>query len=295
MELRMQQKKKSADRRKLLFFGVIAIFAIVTAGIFITSQKNSNTGTSEPTPTTLPTPTPTEDPYITLNETPQTEGGHFFEKTPVIGGQQAYVAYPMRVNKYSPPQIIIYSHGSNTTVTTDFDDEFMQNMRGYGDFFTKEGYVFAASAMHGANWGNQASVDDMKKLADWISEQYSTQDKINLLAHSMGGLSTLKFGFQHSSIVNKIALLAPTSYANTYKQADFDKLTTIDVIIWHGDKDVNVPWSMSNQLVNRAKSLGKTITFHTLSGKGHWDVDTELKQEILDFYSGVGDSIESAE
>jgi predicted esterase len=285
MELRMQQKQKTINRKRVLFFTVVIVFALIILGIVVTTQNtNQGTNTQTPTPTTLPTPTPTENPFITLQETPVTENGHFFEKTPVVGGQQAYVAYPITFNKFSPPKIIIYSHGSNTTVTKNFNDEFMINMRGYGEFFTKEGYVFAASAMHGANWGSQASVDDMKNLVNWINEQYEVQSNINLIAHSMGGLPTIKFGFQHGAMVDKMALLAPTSYPTTYKKADFDKLANIDITIWHGNKDVNVPWSLSNQLVSTAKKNGKEITFNTLSGKGHWDVDTELKSDILDFF-----------
>lgn len=272
---------------KLLSIAFVIFILVLVVLLVVTNlpKDNNINGNVEPTATPTPTPEPTVNPIITIDEPPVTEGGHFFEKSPKIDGQQAYIAYPTQIKRDAPPTIIIYSHGSITTITTDFTDDFMKDMREYGDFFTKNGYIFAASAMHGENWGSQASVNDMSSLIKWIADKYPANGKVNLVAHSMGGLPTIKFGMQNPDRVNKMALLAPTSYPTTYKKADIEKLFPVEIKIWHGDKDVNVPWSISNQFVNVSKNAGKTITFITLKGKTHWDVDTELKQEILDFYN----------
>src|SRR3989338_11652984 len=88
-------------------------------------------------------------------------GGTFFEKMPKIKTEQAYLAYPMQVDPAFPSTLIVYSHGSNTTVTTNMNDQFMKDMRVYGEFFTARGYAFSASSMHGANWGSADSQNDM--------------------------------------------------------------------------------------------------------------------------------------
>lgn len=284
---RKAQKDKKLNS-KLLGAAFIVILAIIIGTIaMINAPKPGENAQNTVTPSPTETPTPTVDPFITLDEPPVTENGHYFEKSPVIDGQQAYVAYPKRIKRDEPPTVILYSHGSITTITTDFSDDFMKDMRNYGDFFTQNGYIFAASAMHGENWGSQASVNDMNSVIKWIGDRYPMSGKVNLVAHSMGGLPTIKFAMQNPEKVNKMALLAPTSYPTTYKKADIQKLLPIEIKIWHGDKDVNVPWSISNQFVNVARNAGKTITFITLKGKTHWDVDTELKQEILEFYNEV--------
>ena len=291
-EILRKNQKKGNPATGILALAVIA--AIIGGSAYFAYPYFFKVSSTEPTsqPTTSPTPTPTENPYITLNETPVTEDGHFFEKLPVIEGQQAYIAYPLTYNKNYPPTLVIYSHGSNTTVTTNFKEDNMINMRAYGEFFTDNGYAFAASAQHGVNWGNQASVNDMNNLINWVKESYSINDKVNLLAHSMGGMPTLKFAMQNPEKTFRMALLAPSNSVETYKKADIEAITPVEIKIWHGDKDVNVPWSASNQLVAFAKKYGKEITFVTLKGKTHWDVDTELMPEILDFYNGTAETIE---
>jgi|GEM_PF-783952 len=268
----------------IVLAGVIGVTAYYLYPRFFGTQQSH-----EIAKTPEPTPAPTENPYITFDEKPAVEDAIYFEKTPLIEGQQAYVAYPITYNKNFPPQLIVYGHGSNTTVTINFKEDNMINMRAYAQYFTDKGYAFSASAQHGANWGSQASIDDMTKLINWVNESYKIQPQVNLIAHSMGGLPIIKFAMQHPAKIYRVALLAPTSRSETYKKAEIDALAPVQIKIWHGDKDVNVPWSLSSQFVAFAKRNGKSIDFVTLKGKTHWDVDTELMPEILDFFNSVSD------
>jgi hypothetical protein len=291
----LKKREQPVGTPKYIYIlGIIAVLGIV--GFFIFTQNQGKTGDNAsvtPTPSQTVVPTPTEDPYRTFEEETVTADGHYFEKLPLIEGQQAYIAYPKTILKAAPPTIVVYSHGSITTITKNMNDEFMQDMRSYGEFFTENGYIFAASAMHGQNWGNAASVADMKAMVQWIKENYPAQEKVNLVAHSMGGLPTWRFAFENPTLVNKIALLAPTSNYETYKKANYDAIKTIPIRIWHGNKDVNVPYSVSTTMLARAKANGvQNIELVTLQGKTHWDVDTELMQDILNFYEGNSEPTE---
>lgn len=223
-----------------------------------------------------------EPPVQLYDEIPADEASTYFEKTPVIGGQQAYIAHPIKINPTQPPTLIVYSHGSNTTVTTNFNDPFMKDLQQYGKFFTSKGYVFSASNQHGANDGNQASIDDTKAMIKWISEEYLVQEKVYMIGFSMGGRPTIYYTQQFPESVGKIAMLAP---ATCYCSPElYNSLKGIPIKIWHGTSDINVPYSAALEFIERAKPYELDITLRTIEGAGHFDIDTEYMEEIYEFF-----------
>ena len=203
----------------------------------------------------------------------------------LIEGQQAYIVVPSNIDEKDPPILIMYSHGSNTSVTENMKDQFMQDLKMYGELFTQYNYIFAASNQHGVNWGNTASIQDTLNLKDWVSTNYVIQEKVYLLGFSMGGLPTLNFTTKYPELISKIALLAPTTKTSEWNQTRADKVKDIDIKIWHGNKDVNVPYSSVAYFVNSMEKWGKDIEFVTLEGKTHFDVDTEYMEDILTFFN----------
>lgn len=222
---------------------------------------------------------------ITYNELPVAADGHFFEKTPTIGGQVAYIAHPIEIDPDNPPTIIVYSHGSITFITENFNDPFMLEMRSYGEYFTKENYIFAASNEHGENWGNAASVQDIKAMVEWIQERYQTQPKIYMTGHSMGGLPTFEYAFAYPETVSKIGLLAPTTRSSVWNEEKLASLNDKQVKIWHGEADVNVGSFNSERFKTDADRYGNNINLVLLPGVDHWGVDTELMDELLEFFN----------
>lgn len=212
-------------------------------------------------------------------------GPPYLEVYETIEEQPAYIAVPAPINPQNPPAIILYSHGSNTEVSFDTNDEFMQDLHAYGVFFTENDYIFAASNQHGANWGNEESIQDNINLITWINERYDTQDKVNMIGYSMGGLPTMNFASDYPERVNKIALLAPTTISNEWNAERVAKIEDIDIKIWHGTSDVNVPYSLSTTFINTLKNLGKEVELITLDGKTHWDIHTEYMEDILEFFN----------
>jgi len=218
-------------------------------------------------------------------EKPVQEGPQYEEILTTIEGQQAYICVPTNIEENNPPTVIIYSHGSNTNITEDMNEQFMKDMQEYGILFTSHNYIFSASNQHGVNWGNSASVQDMLNLKTWIEERYSIQPKINLIGFSMGGLPTLNFATKYPEFIGKIALLAPSIKSAEWNNTRAQKLKDIEIKLWHGNKDVNVPYSSSVSFVKKLQGYGITIDFVTVEDKGHFDIDTEYIQDILEFFS----------
>ncbi len=212
------------------------------------------------------------------------EGPHYEEFFPIIDGQQAYVVAPKRFDE-KKIVLILYSHGSNTTVTQNMEDQFMKDLQSYGILFTEYNYIFAASNQHGVNWGNSPSIQDTLNLKDWVNERYEIETGIYLIGFSMGGLPTMNFATTYPDIIEKIALLAPTTKSSSWDQGRADKLKDMHIKLWHGNKDVNVPYPYSVSFVKKLEGYGVFIDFITLDGKGHFDIDTEYSSEILEFFN----------
>ncbi len=213
------------------------------------------------------------------------EENAYKEFFPVIDDQQAYIVLPSQIDRDDPPVLVIYSHGSNTTVTQNMDDPFMKDLLEYGKYFTQHNYIFSASNQHGVNWGNASSVRDTLNLKNWVEANYPIQPTIYMIGYSMGGLPTMNFASEYPELISKIALLAPTTKSSQWNQARVDKIMNIDMKIWHGNADVNVPYSSTNTFVNTLKKYGKEVTFITLEGKTHWDLDIEYMEDILEYFS----------
>lgn len=220
-----------------------------------------------------------------LKEEDIEQGPLYEEFFPIIEDEQAYVVVPTKIDSSNPPKLIIYSHGSNTTVTQNMEDQFMKDLLEYGKFFTQYNYIFAASNQHGANWGNQASVRDTLNLKQWVMQNYDIKPSIYMIGFSMGGLPTMNFASENPEMVSKIALLAPTTRTSEWNQRRVDRVKDIEIKVWHGNADVNVPYSTSVNFVSTMNKFGKEVILVTLQGKTHWDIDTQYMEDILDFFS----------
>lgn len=161
----------------------------------------------------------------------------------------------------------------------------MRDLQQYGIFFTPHNYIFSASNQHGVNWGNSASIQDTINLKHWVAQNYKIKPNVYLIGFSMGGLPTMNFATTYPEVVDRIALLAPTTKSSAWNQGRADLLKSMNIKLWHGNKDVNVAYSYSLAFVKKLEGYGIYIDFITLEGKGHFDIDTEYMEDILEFFS----------
>lgn len=274
-------------RKTFALFGIIVMIVAIT--VFIVIFKKSSPPEmvqTNPTPTpvaTTATPVPTPTPIVYSETAPEGFSG-FFEKTPSIGGQQGYVAYPSTIDPALPPTIVMYYHGSSQRITTNFSDEVMKNVRYMASEFTKKNFVFLASNQHGDNYGSVAAVQDSIALIDWVKTQYPIEEKIMILGFSMGGMPAMKHVLLHHTTIKKIALLAPATQVELYKADDFEKYRNVPLKVWHGTADKNVPYWVGKELLTYFTKKELPIELVTLDGKTHFQIDTEYTADIIDFF-----------
>lgn len=276
----MDNKSKSVLKNILIFI-LLVVLLLVPGYFFYKIFFLDKNDIQEDTPISQEE---TKD-EIEQQESVEKESIPFKEYFPILDQQQAYVVVPGKLDKENPPILIIYSHGSNTTVTQNMQDQFMQDLLAYGEYFSNHNYIFSASNQHGANWGSAASLRDTSNLIEWVMENFDIKAKIYMIGFSMGGLPTMNFVSQNSNMIEKVALLAPTTKASEWNIQRAEMISNIKIKIWHGNADVNVPYSSTVNFVNKLKNLGKEIQFETIQGKGHWDLDTEYMEEILIFFN----------
>lgn len=243
-------------------------------------QDNPETITPTPLPTT-PEPTPVT---IMFEEKAAPGAEHFFEKTPKLGGEQGYVAYPMKIQEDKPPAIVMYYHGSTQRITTNFSEQVMKNMREYGSFFTERNVAFLASNQHGDNFGRIVAVEDSRALIKWVQDRYPISGNVYILGFSMGGMPAMRHVVTYPKEVKKIALLAPAQQIETYSAAQIKQFSQVRLKVWHGTADVNVPYWVAEELATYFEKHSVPLELVTLKGKTHWDVDTEYMNEIYEWF-----------
>jgi len=304
-ELRNQKNKHKPRNDQDFAFGFafstfvsVAIIALVLGIIFYKPEVTQDEEIFAPIVNDTETPDlfddiPEPEPIkVKLERDPSELGSHFFESQPIIDEQQAYIAYPLEYPAEQPPTVVIYSHGSDTSITDDLETDFMKDMREYGVQFTKAGYVFAASNQHGENWGNDESLQDMLNLMDWFPKNdLEVAEAANLIGFSMGGLPTLNFASAHPELVERVALLAPTTRSDLWETEFYSSMKNLIFKVWHGTQDVNINLKFTRAFVEEAQEHINDIAFIEVEGASHFDIDTELIPDIIDFFTQLPEKV----
>lgn len=266
----------------IIFLLLLALPGYLCYQLLVSQPQKQEIQTNTEEKKTAEETNPTEE-VKKEEEKPQT-GPHYTEIVRELEGQTAYIAVPTDIDTTNPPEIVVYNHGSNTRVISDMYDPFMRDLQVYGDLFTTKNFIFAASNAHGENWGNAESIADNLNMITWIRNRYPTAKNLYFIGFSMGGLPTTHYVTKYPDDVVKIALLAPTTRTYEWNATEVAKIKDIDIKIWHGVMDVNIEIQSSREFVTYMKKLGKDIPLVELQAKTHSDLDTEYKEDVLNFF-----------
>lgn len=98
----------------------------------------------------------------------------------VLGGQDVRLTVP---GTDDPRGVAIFFHGQTGGVDNRMDDPWLQSL-------VRAGWIVASSDFHTASWGNEASTEDTRLLAQWATEQ--TGEPVRLfVSGSMGATVSL--------------------------------------------------------------------------------------------------------
>lgn len=210
--------------------------------------------------------------------------GEYREDVVVIDGQPMYYAYPELRNNSPKPTLVVYSHGQLQRITQNLEEAYMLKIREYGEFFASKGYAFSASNQHDDNWGQAESLRDIALSIEWFTENnLPIQNQVHMIGFSMGGLAPVNYAIENPEYIKSITLLAPTP-KNNLNRDSVEILTEIPIKIWHGTADINIPFTASQQYISVFETLGKEVELIPIENAQHYDVETSLMEEILEFF-----------
>lgn len=247
----------------------------------------------EPDPKTTDSDTTNSGPSVITHQTPPIDNVKprevLIEENALIhqiDGENVFTAWP-EVLTGDLPKVIIYNHGSTLHVKEDFSTQFMKDLQYYGELATEKGWIFSASNAHGDNWGSNQALEDINKQIKFIADELGVVPEeldYYFIGYSMGGLPTMNYttGYDHQP--TRIVLLAPTVYIWEWNATRFGKLEGIDIKIWHGNADVNVPLSLSVNLASAAATNEQDMEHIIVEGAGHFDIDVELADQVLEYF-----------
>lgn len=206
------------------------------------------------------------------------------------GQGTVYLIKPKNIPEGVKLPVVIGLHGNNGSAGV-----FQTHTGIYGkikDVALQNGYIFAAISNGADIWGqnNDAGVDNVKRLLDYLVATYNTQDEAALWAYSAGGVlanrMVMKYPDSVSFVVGTYPVFDLTAMYTNYDActnawgdgagdairaidpADHtDMLTNHKYYLTHGDADVTVPLATHSQAMKDA--LGSNVTLEIVSGGTH--------------------------
>lgn len=122
-----------------------------------------------------------------------------------LDGQWAYIGQPEPSNGYG----VIFLGGSTAFVSNNSSDWHEDvNKRALFNALLAAGYTIGYSNAHGANFGNDKALQDIKHLHEYMVKETGIHESVHLFAISMGGLLALRL-MKNVDFVRSVAFSQP--------------------------------------------------------------------------------------
>jgi predicted peptidase len=214
-------------------------------------------------------------------------------RMPETGEEMQYDLFvSSKVDRNKPAPLIIFLHGLNTPAA--------RLMPMLVDEAQKRGYIVAGpmgyrldgwygiSGAFGPNVSPPNLADlsekDVMHVLDEVRREFSIDERrIYLLGQSMGGAGVLNLGPKYKEIWAAIGASAP-ALRRTQNSAILETISSMPVILIHGDADRAVPVEQTRSWVDKMKALGMTHEYHEIRGGTHGDGIPRGAKWIFEFF-----------
>lgn len=190
-------------------------------------------------------------------------------------------------NDYNPAKkypLLVYLHGSASDETS---------LGGFDILATGDFIELAPRARGTSNvYVKDNAQEDIAEAIEAVIRNYSIDpDKMFLSGFSMGGYGVYRTYYGspgkfkalvvfsgHPNMANR--WLGGGDYPNFLEEKYLEVFKGVPIFIFHGKKDLNCPFSMTVELVDKLKAAGAEVEFHFEEDKGH-ELPGKSTTEIL--------------
>lgn len=107
---------------------------------------------------------------------------------PDANGQNMRITAPVGYDSRKPSPLVLYCHGSGESETAGSTGSYLRAVQ---NTLTAAGFIFAASAQHGSNWGNDAALADVVNLYKYVRGRFPLNGQVVIMGASMGAMSAM--------------------------------------------------------------------------------------------------------
>lgn len=214
----------------------------------------------------------------------------FYRRAYFSGVDSTFYPYSIYVpDDYSADKkypLLVYLHGSGN------DDRVLNVTSG----LPLQGYILLAPNGRGTSncfAGKEPQDDIRESVSDVVKNFNIDTSRIILSGFSMGGYGVYRTFYEQPQLFSAIAVISGhpdlarkwnnnPDEINFLEEKNLSTFKGISAYIFHGKKDMNCPYQMTEQLVNKLRNIGCTVTFAT-SDSGHSGVPLEMQNAFFDW------------
>ena len=138
--------------------------------------------------------------------------------------------------------------------------------------------VVSPQCSQGEIW---TDADTLINLLDEVLNKYVVdRERVYLTGHSMGGRGVWYLAYKYPERFAAIAPMAGPAAISSWAT----RLKDMPIWVFHGAKDVDVPLSESEQMVNALKAVGDNVKFTIYPDRDHFILDTYENKDLYNWF-----------
>lgn len=204
----------------------------------------------------------------------------------------AYRPYSVKIpgdyNQSKKYPLLVFLHGSGQ------DDRALS----YGANSPDEFIELCPNARGTSNcYATPEALTDIKEAINDVIENYNIDSsKIVIGGFSMGGYGAYRFYYECPGLFKAVAVISGhpdlankwmgSGYINFLDEKNLEKFKNTPVFIFHGSQDLNCPFALTKELVEKLRKTGTDVTF-VIDDTGHGMTKIENRTEYYNWLKKI--------